>query len=272
MPYHLLALDMDGTLLDSGKRILPRTRDALGQLASRGVPIAYCTGRCVTELMDYPRELPFIRYGVLSSGAVLYDFEAQVPLELHALHTDDILRAMELAREEQCKAHGMSLDASVVEAGFIAAMESVGMGIYASMFERICTVVDDFGTWVSDHPGEVLKVNFYHLTPSSRDRTRQRIEEANLPLSLALAEETSLECSAQGISKARGLEALAARLGIGMQDVVAVGDSYNDVEALCAVGMPVAMGNAPQDIRALARLVVADNDHDGIVEAIECLF
>ncbi|MDO4403791.1 MAG: Cof-type HAD-IIB family hydrolase [Atopobiaceae bacterium] len=272
MAYKLLALDMDGTLLDSRKHVLPRTRDALQQLAQTGVPIAYCTGRCVSELMDYPTELPFIRYGVLSSGAVLYDFARGEALELHALRADDVLRAMELANEEYCMMHAMSLTTSVVQTGALELMDSVGMGIYVPMFEQIATQVEDFAAWIGAHDGEVVKINFYHRTPQSRDCTRKRIEEAGLPLALANAEETSVECSAQGISKAEGLRALASLLSIDMADVVAIGDSYNDVEALQAVGMPVAMGNAPDDIKAMARLVVADNDHDGIVEAIERLF
>ena len=146
------------------------------------------------------------------------------------------------------------------------------MGIYVPMFEQIATQVEDFAAWIGAHDGEVVKINFYHRTPQSRDRTRKRIEEAGLSLALANAEETSVECSALGVSKGQGLRTLASLLGVDVADVVAIGDSYNDVEALRAVGMPVAMGNAPADIRAMARLVVADNDHDGIVEAIERLF
>lgn len=272
MPYQLLALDMDGTLLDSGKRILPRTREALRELAGRGTPVAYCTGRCVRELMDYPSELPFVRYGVLSSGAVVYDFKLGEPLEVHALSTDDILRAMGLAAPQRPMAHLMGVGASVVRTDAIERMPGVGMGVYAPMFERVCTTVGDLAAWALAHDGEVTKVNFYHRTPEARRRTRAAVEAAGLPLALADAEETSLECSAPGVSKGEGLRALGARLGIDPRDMVAVGDSYNDVEALRAVGMPVAMGNAPDDIKAMARLVVADNDHDGVAEAVERLF
>lgn len=272
MPYQLLALDMDGTLLDSSKRILPRTRDTLRELAGRGTPIAYCTGRCVKELMDYPSELPFIRYGVLSSGAVIYDFEREEPLEVHALSTGDILHAMELAAPQHPMVHLMSMGASVVRTDALELMPGVGMGIYVPMFKRICTMEDNLAAWVQAHEGEVVKVNFYHETPELRQCTRAAIEAADLPLALADAEETSLECSAPGISKGEGLRALGARLGIDPKNMVAIGDSFNDVESLGAVGMPVAMGNAPNEIKAMARLVVADNDHDGIVEAVERLF
>jgi hypothetical protein len=104
--------------------------------------------------LDYPSELPFIRYGVLSSGAVLYDFERREPLEVHALSTVDILRAMELAAPQEPVVHLMSVGASVVRTGSIELMPRVGMGVYVPMYERICTVEDDLAAWAQAHEGE----------------------------------------------------------------------------------------------------------------------
>ena len=146
------------------------------------------------------------------------------------------------------------------------------MGVYQGMFERICTLEEDLPAWVRANPGQVVKLNFYHVAPDARDRTRERLAKAGLPLTLANAEKTSVECSALGVSKAQGLAELADALGIGLDQVVAIGDSDNDAQALAAVGMPVAMGNASPAIKDMAKLVVADNDHDGIAEAVEQLF
>ena len=148
-------------------------------------------------------------------------------------------------------------------------MPQLGMGIYQGMFERICTRVDDVGAWVLAHPGEVDKLNLYLESPEARDRMRERL--ADLPLQLANSEESSLECSALGVSKAEGLRALCEHLGITMEQVVAVGDAPNDLDALRAVGLPVAMGNATPEVLACARIVVSDNDHDGIVEIVDLI-
>ncbi|MBO7675418.1 MAG: HAD family phosphatase [Atopobiaceae bacterium] len=272
MPYKLLALDMDGTLLTSDKRVSPRTRASLEHLAQRGVPLAYCTGRNVLELLEYPRELPFVRYGVLASGAVVHDFATQEDLEVHALDPDVLVGAMEVAQAEGPMTHVMALSQSVVRPDDLRDMARFGMGIYQGMFDNICTRERDLEGWVRMHPGEVIKINFYHANAASRDKTRRRLEESGLPLTLANAEQGSVECSALGVSKGKGLASLAKMLGIELSEVVAVGDSVNDAEALKVAGMPVAMGKASAGARQLARLVVADNDHDGIVEAIERLF
>lgn len=272
MPYKLLALDMDGTLLTSQKRVSPRTREALERLAARGIALAYCTGRNVLELLDYPSQLPFIRYGVLASGAVVHDFNTRRDLEVRALGPDVLLDAMRVADHEEHMTHVMALTQSVVRPDDLRNMAQFGMGVYQGMFDNICTREEDLASWVTAHPGEVVKLNFYHRDPQSRDRTRQRLEHAGLPLTLANAEERSVECSASGVSKGLGLRSLTTHLGISLEETVAIGDSENDAAALKAAGMPVAMGNATEDARRLARMVVADNDHDGIAEAIERLF
>ncbi|MBR3224055.1 MAG: HAD family phosphatase [Atopobiaceae bacterium] len=272
MTYKLLALDMDGTLLTSDKRVLPKTRAALEQLAERGTPLAYCTGRNNLELLHWPQELPFIRYGVLASGAIIYDFAEGRALKTRALDVDSLLAALEIAQAEEVMPHVMAVHASVVRPCDLTNMVHFGMGVYQGMFERICTLDDDPASWIRANPGQVVKLNFYHTSSQARDRTRARLAAAGLPLTLANAEEGSVECSAKGVNKGDGLRILASHLGATLAEVVAVGDSDNDVAALSAVGMPVAMGNAPQEVCELARLVVADNDHDGIVEVIERLF
>ena len=274
MSYGLLALDMDGTLLTSEKRISPRTREALRRLAESGTPVALCTGRCVRELMDYPSQLPFVRYGVLSSGATVYDFCDRRPLQVHALEPETVLTALRLLEDVPSMVHIMSVTTSVARGDDMRDMGRFGMGIYQSMFEQVCTPVDDIAAWVETHPHEVLKFNFYHQSKADCVHARKVLEQAKLPLELAFAEETSLECSAAGISKATGMRELASFLGLesGLEQVVAIGDSDNDLAVLEAVGMPVAMGNARESVKRCARLVVADNDHDGIAEAVSRLF
>lgn len=74
---------------------------------------------------------------------------------------------------------------------------------------------------------------------------------------------------APGVSKATGVETLASRLGLTLADVLAVGDGENDLPLLRAAGLGVAMGNAPEHVRAQADAVVRGHDEDGVVEALE---
>lgn len=270
--YRLLALDMDGTLLDSHKQVLTETASAIERLAARGVAIAYSTGRNPVELSDYVAELPAIRYGSCISGALVYDFATHASIFARAFDTKLALDVLGIAAEEQPMVHMLCANASVAQERDIRRMESFHMGIYQGMFDRLCTRVADPADYVRAHAGEVCKINLYHTDEASRARTRARLEGAGLPLQLADAEVTSLECSPAGVSKAEGLSKLCEHLGISLAEVVAVGDAPNDTQALRVAGLAVAMGNATPDIKRLADVVVADNDHNGIAEVIERYF
>jgi hypothetical protein len=86
---------------------------------------------------------------------------------------------------------------------------------------------------------------------------------------MAFSEIASLEISAQKVDKGIGLKKLCEYLGISIDETIAVGDGYNDLEALKAAGLSIAMGNAVEEIKEIADVVVADCDHDGCAQAIE---
>lgn len=270
--YKLLALDMDGTLLDSHKQVLPKTAEAITRLAARGTAVAYSTGRNPVELGDYTSQLPAIKYGSCISGGLVYDFSQGKTIFVRPFATDLALEVLGIASDEHPMVHMLCTNASVVRQDDIDHMDDFHMSIYHGMFERLCTRTSNPADFVRAHEGEICKINLYHRDPEARDRTRARLEAANLPLQLADAEVTSLECSPAGVSKAEGLSKLCEYLGITLDEVVSVGDAPNDTQALKAAGLAVAMGNATPEIKQLADVVVADNDHNGIVEVIDRFF
>ena len=269
-PYKLLALDMDGTLLNSHKEVSPRTAEAIARLAARGVPISFCTGRNVAELGPYLDNLTFVRYGVLVSGALVRDFSTGGIVASYPHDTQTALKVVEAGQLEDAMVHILAVEESLISKRDMQRLDDVHMGVYQPLYESCAQHIDDIRKAVLSHEGEVLKVNLYHLSTESRARSRARLQA--LPLTLADAETTSLECSPLNVSKAQGLAALCAHVGCTLDEVVMVGDAENDLEVLRAVGMPVAMGNAVPVVARAARLQVADCDHDGIVEVVERLF
>lgn len=264
---HLAAMDMDGTLLDDRKEVSPATLRALEALREKGIPAAFSTGRALSEVTLYPELTGLILYAILASGALVMDLRTGTVIRKDRLPAEIALKALELACLEDVVPHLLTVTDSVCLAADIERMQEHNMGRYAPMFRRICIKPKEMAAYIREHPDSLVKVNFYHRDPDARFRTEQRLKA--LPLQLVHAEYSSLECTVPGVAKDTGLAALCGALGTELCHVLAVGDSDNDLPMLKAAGLSVAMGNAPEDIRAAADFVTADNNHDGVAEALK---
>ena len=270
MKYKLLALDMDGTVLNSAKKISPRTKNAIEDLMKRGVYVVVSTGRNLAELIDYREDFSAMNYGIVISGGLIYDFFKDEPIKVHAVDEPTILKLIDFGLETRAMIHLHTIKKSVAREVDIQNMAAFGMGIYQGMFDKICERYDDPKKYVHEHPGEVIKVNLYHRDKESRDKNFERISKLNL--SISYAEAFNLEMSPANITKASGLIELCDFLNIDIAEAVAIGDADNDREILQTAGFSVAMGNASDEIKKLADFVTLDNDNDGVAVAIEKIF
>lgn len=268
--YKLLAIDMDGTVLNSEKKITPKTIEAINYLLKKGIQVVVATGRCLVELDAYREAFKNMNYGILTSGGMIYDFFEDKPLAIHAVPFEDCLKLIALGEEEGAMVHLLTIKYSIAKPQDIANMANFGMEIYQSMFEKICVKCEDLERYAHEHKAEVMKVNLYHRTAESRDRTVERLKDRKLEL--VFAETKNLEASPLGITKASGLIELCKILNIDISETVAIGDAPNDTEILQTAGYSVAMGNASDEIKEIADFVTVDNDHDGVAVAIEKIF
>lgn len=266
--YQLIAFDMDGTLLDSGKQISPGNRAAITKAAQAGKTVILNTGRCLAELEDYLGLIPQVRYLNCASGALVYDQQEQRTVYSSLLGADTVEKLLELAALEQAMPH-ILLEKSIVQRSHWQQMERFGMGVYKAQFERVADKWEDIARTYAANPFPAAKVNIYHTSKESRTRTEERIRESGLAVTMARAETTSLELSALGTDKGVGLEMLCRFLDLPLSRTIVVGDAENDLEALKKAGLSVAMGNAKESIKAMADVVVADCDHDGCAQAVE---
>ncbi len=270
MGYKLIALDMDGTVLNSQKKISPRTKAAISELILRGVYVVVGTGRNLAELADYREDFKGMHYGILISGGMIFDFINDTPIKVHGLDEEIIFKLIDFGLEERAMIHLHTIRNSIAREEDIQNMAAFDMGIYQSMFDRICVRCDDCKEFVRAHPGEVIKVNLYHRSKNSRDKNFARIKPLNL--SMSFAEAFNLEMSPANVTKGSGLRELCDYLKLDITETVAVGDAPNDTEILQTAGVGVAMGNASEEIKKIADFVTLDNDNDGVAAAIEKFF
>lgn len=266
--YRLLALDMDGTLLNSSKHISPRTLEAIREAAAHGITVALSTGRALAEVTEYRSQVKgAIRLGSLLSGAHIIDLDEGRTITACPLDTKTALTVARQGLAEDAMVHVMTPTSSVATPRDVDRMDALGQGVYQEMFRAQCTFTDDTRAYIRAHEGKICKINLYHPSQEARSRSVQAL--GSVDAQMAIGEAASVEFTAAGVTKALGLQLLCKHVGCSLAECIAVGDGFNDVEVLEAAGLSVAMGNADAAIKKLADVTVADNDHDGIVEVIE---
>lgn len=271
MNYKLIALDLDGTALNSNNLVTDVTKRAVLWAREKGVRVVVATGRGPSEAAMFAERLGADELLVATGGAVLargvhciqrVSMPSAVCREAMRLIESALVRTVAYAGSEvlispedlrsfgQVKTEG----GYCTNEGFLAArrvVDSVRDTVCAEglALDKIFARSQDYSVLAGIRQA-LVGVNGLHLTSSAPD---------------------NFEVLAPGADKGRMLATLAAHYGTDLAHTIAIGDSENDKEMLAAVGMPVAMGNAPEPVRKLCRFVTDTNDRDGVSAAIYTL-
>lgn len=267
----LIAIDLDGTLLDSRKQVSRRNLDTLERARQQGVLIVPVTGRPAQGLPQAVLDLPGLRYAVTSNGATIRDLEAdRFLLEQHltpALCREILALCAEVPMIREVFREGVGY---LTQADWDTLMDrhrgNPAMLEYVLGTRRVLPgSLEDF-LREDDRPVEEL----FFLTESPEEKTALRQRLSALPdVSFADPFPNDLEVLAGGIDKGRGLLHLLEHLGIDPAQTLALGDGGSDIPLLRAAGIGVAMGNALPFVQAEADWVTATCDEDGVALAIE---
>lgn len=265
--YQLIALDIDGTLLNSEKEITPDTEAMVHRAFRAGKQVVLSTGRSFAELEEILQHFPEMRYGICESGALVFDRELEQPIAVHPIPLDIVCQAAEIARQRDVLIHIFQKGRPVISRHQMEQLDAYQIPYFRSMFQRYSLQVTDALDYCLALPApSIEKINLYHHSTQERTVTQSLL--SHLPLELVDSEKTSLELSATQVDKGRGLRELCAHLNIPVETTIAVGDSFNDAAILRAAGLAVGMGNAAEPVRRLCDVIVRDCDHDGVAEAI----
>lgn len=266
----LIAIDIDGTLLTPQGEIAPSTLRAVRAAQEAGIIVTLATARRYLNTRQLADALGLSIPLVLYDGALILQHPQAQILHTHPLQADIAQQAIELMVRHKIQPVVHHLIDSVEEIWTgPAEFDNAWVTQYFSVFPRIirhlpyatlCTGQPDPLRVVAFAPGEII----VDLEPgvSELQCSWNAIKQGNFHYAEMAIMRT--HCS-----KASGVTALAQQLRIDMKHVMALGDNNNDIEMLQAVGWGVAMGQAPDPVRAVAKAVTTSNAEDGVARAIE---
>lgn len=258
----LVALDVDGTILDLDGAMTDRVRAAVAAVAASGRHVVLSTGRSLAATAPVLDRLGLRSgYAVTSNGAVTVRLDPALATGVEVIDrvTFDPAPALRLLREELPQA--------------VYAVED-GPGGYRLNAPFPNGELDGDLTIVPfeqllDHPVCRVIVRSPEHTPEHFLEMVQRLGLHGGNYFVGWS--AWLDIAPDGVSKAHGLAVVADRLGLGPADVLAVGDGRNDLEMFAWAGSSVAMGQAPPEVRAAADAVCATVEQDGLAEVLEGL-
>lgn len=267
MNKKLLVLDIDGTLANSNKEITQTTKNAIVRIMNEGHYCMLASGRPTHGMEWAAQELEFARFGgyLLSyNGAriIKYDsmetiFEERVPKEL-------IPEIYRFTVDHKCGI--ISYDGNTIISGN-------GIDQYVELESRINHLpikqVDNFSEYFDE---DVIKC-LLCVNPS--DAECLAIELKGIVGDRAdvfRSEPFYIEVMPKGVDKATSIAKLLTTIGVERENVIACGDSFNDISMLRYAGIGVAMGNAQQAVKEVADIITGTNDENGLVPVIELLF
>lgn len=263
----LVGLDIDGTLLNTKNQISPRNHAAIRAAIDAGCRVIPATGRPLRGVLPEFIQIPGVDYAVTANGAtvvrlsdsefVIKNWLSRARLQKLYEATQGLWRVFDVFVRGSGYSEKKNLDAAEEWA-------PRNMAPYMRMSRQPVESIPDF---IAAQEG-FEKCSMFFTSEENRQKVRQIAQEMG-GFSIVSSESNNLEISDEGATKGLALLELGRMLGLEKSQVMACGDSENDLPMLETVGLGVAMGNAPRFIQEKAAAVTATNDEDGVALALE---
>jgi hypothetical protein len=261
--YKLVAIDMDGTLLNDEGKISDRTKTAIKKATAQGVKIVLNSGRPIEGLMPYLKQLGLDTqedYVVGFNGAIVQNVATREVLFSQGLTGKDLAYLYSLAKKIGSNIHAFSKEGCITPKMSPYSQVEADLNSIPVLEIDYDTVADDayIAKIMLIDPQEILEANIKKLPSEVYDR-----------YTVVRSTPFFLEFLHTEVNKGAGIAALAENLGIAQQEVICIGDAGNDMHMIEYAGLGVAMGNAIPELKQKADYITTTNNEDGVAHVIE---
>lgn len=266
----VVALDLDGTLLNRKKEISMSNQKRIQKLRKQGVKVVLASGRSATAMRYYYNQLGLNEPMICCNGGYVVNPLAEEVIASRSIKKKDLQAAAELLRQEAAyylvytattlwmSSIRFSMDQWIFRNRELAPQDQVDI-----------RVREDLESLFDEEP--IYKLFVFCVNEEEKQERIQLLRR--LPgLEVSDSLPGAIDLMRSGVTKADGLKDIAEYYGISMGEIAFMGDHNNDVEALKQAGLGVAMGNATEAARNAADWLTDDHDEDGVKTALDRLF
>lgn len=260
--YKLVALDMDGTLLNEDKKISTENFNAIEKAKKKGVKVVLATGRPVKGISRYLEELNLLTdddYAVAFNGAVVQNTKTGKVISENLLSLDDLKYLYDLSKKLSVNIHLLTLGSCLTPK----------VNKYSQLEARINNIpleIVDFNE--IDNSTTIVKIMFIDEESILSEAIEKLPKEVYEKYTVVRSAPYFLEFINRKVNKGFGVELLAKSLGIKQEEVICMGDAGNDIHMIQYAGLGVAMGNAFPEIKEAANYVTKTNEEHGVAHVI----
>lgn len=268
MDFKLVAIDMDGTLLNSNNEVSHRTRNAIEEAGKKGVKIILATGRLLSSAMNYSERLKLQKPIIACNGAMIVNEKKDIIYQ-KPMNKDIAKTIRNMINQKNIYYHFYGEE-----------------GIYSNIYVE--DVIKFYNSGDAGESKNEIQINIFENLEEAienndintykfmiLDEDLSKLEELRNELSqleginVCSSWRNNIEAMDIEVSKGNSLKYLCKILDIPREQVIAIGDNENDLSMIEYAGLGVAMGNAEEIVKTAADIVTATNDEDGVAKIIE---
>ena len=268
----LIALDLDETTLDRDSRLSIRNRAALERAIESGVEIVVATGRPLGTVPQEIRTFPGIRYAITGNGAAVHDLTTGEELVRYLVPEQAVEQIIDVVQTENATLEVFIQGKAYAQADYIQYPERYMADAQTKVYVQTTrTPVENIAAFAQDHRAELDSIDLVVADLDTKARLREKLKAVD-GVYITTSVPRLLEVSNEASGKHRGLQFLAAYLGVAQQDTAAFGNADNDAEMLSWSGFGVAVDNASPSCKAAADHIAPPFWEDGVAQTFEQVF
>lgn len=267
--YKMLAIDLDGTLLDSNKEISQENRKYIKRAVEKGLKVLICSGRIYAGAKVFAEQLSLEGPLIVCNGAEIRDVKTDEVYYSSMLSKEDCLKVVDLLHNDGIYFHTYIDDVMYAEKlDYAALYYMIKSKDLRSDFRIDVKVVESVRDVVVKSTKNPAKIVVMSSKLEDLNRVRKFVEEVDT-IEVVSSNYDNFEVLNRGVSKGKALEIISRMFSVKREEIIAIGDNENDCSMLEYAGFSVAMGNAEDRVKNICDFVTLSNDEDGVAHAIK---